>query len=98
MPAVVAARAEINLMAVAVKVEINLAAVVKESIKATHRADKNPAAMPLAPVGEAEFMRLRSPHRVNPLNPEFSLQVRLWKQLPLSVANRIGPLIARGLG
>ena len=36
--------------------------------------------------------------RVNPLDPKYSLQVRLWSKLPLSVANRIGPMISRGLG
>jgi FemAB-related protein (PEP-CTERM system-associated) len=35
---------------------------------------------------------------INPLDPKYSLQVRLWQRLPLAVANRIGPLIARGLG
>ena len=35
---------------------------------------------------------------VNPLDPRFSLPVRMWQRLPLSVANRLGPLIARGLG
>lgn len=35
---------------------------------------------------------------LNPLDPKYSLQVRLWSRLPLAVANRLGPLIARGLG
>lgn len=35
---------------------------------------------------------------VNPLSPRYRLQVALWKRLPLPIANRIGPLIARGLG
>jgi len=35
---------------------------------------------------------------VNPLDPRYSLQVKLWQRLPLAIANRIGPLIARGLG
>lgn len=34
----------------------------------------------------------------NPLNPKYRLQVALWQKLPLGVANRVGPLIARGLG
>ena len=34
----------------------------------------------------------------NPLNPKYRLQVALWSKLPLAVANRIGPWIARGLG
>ena len=35
---------------------------------------------------------------VNPLAPKRRMQSALWKRLPLPVANRIGPLIARGLG
>lgn len=34
----------------------------------------------------------------NPLNPKYRLQVALWRKLPLPIANRIGPWIARGLG
>lgn len=35
---------------------------------------------------------------VNPLSPKYRAQVALWQRLPLSVANRIGPMIAKGLG
>ncbi|MEO0441386.1 MAG: FemAB family XrtA/PEP-CTERM system-associated protein [Pseudomonadota bacterium] len=35
---------------------------------------------------------------VNPMSPRYRLQVALWQKLPLSVANRLGPFIARGLG
>jgi len=35
---------------------------------------------------------------VNPLSPRYRLQIALWQKLPLAVANRIGPMIARGLG
>jgi FemAB-related protein (PEP-CTERM system-associated) len=35
---------------------------------------------------------------INPLDEQYSRKVDLWKRLPLFVANRIGPLIARGLG
>jgi FemAB-related protein (PEP-CTERM system-associated) len=34
----------------------------------------------------------------NPLNPKYRLQVALWQKLPLSIANRVGPWIAKGLG
>lgn len=34
----------------------------------------------------------------NPLNPKYRLQVALWRKLPLAIANRIGPWIAKGLG
>ena len=35
---------------------------------------------------------------VNPLDPQYSRKVQLWRRLPLSIANRLGPIIARGLG
>ncbi len=35
---------------------------------------------------------------VNPLSPRYRLQVAAWRRLPLWAANRIGPVIARGLG
>lgn len=34
---------------------------------------------------------------VSPTNPRFHLAVRAWKTLPISIANRIGPAIARSL-
>lgn len=34
----------------------------------------------------------------NPLSPKYRLQVAAWKKLPLWLANRLGPPIARGLG
>lgn len=39
-----------------------------------------------------------APRETNPLNPKYRLQVALWQRLPLWLANRAGPLIARGLG
>ena len=38
------------------------------------------------------------PRFVNPLSPRYRLQVAAWRRLPLAIANRIGPAIARGLG
>ena len=35
---------------------------------------------------------------INPLDPQYSRKVQLWQKLPLAIANRVGPLIARGLG
>ncbi|MBW7837012.1 MAG: FemAB family PEP-CTERM system-associated protein [Sphingomonadales bacterium] len=35
---------------------------------------------------------------VNPLNPKYRLMVATWQRLPLWLANRLGPLIARDLG
>ncbi len=38
-------------------------------------------------------------HRdVNPSSPRYRLQTAAWRRLPLPLANRIGPLLARGLG
>lgn len=39
-----------------------------------------------------------TPRDMNPNSARYRLQVDLWKKLPLWAANRIGPLIARGLG
>lgn len=36
--------------------------------------------------------------RINPLNPKYRLMVGAWRRLPLAVANRIGPLVARQIG
>jgi FemAB-related protein (PEP-CTERM system-associated) len=38
------------------------------------------------------------PREVNPLNPKYRLKIAMWRKLPLAIANRIGPPIARGLG
>lgn len=38
------------------------------------------------------------PREINPLNPRYRLQIALWQRLPLAVANRLGPWIAKGLG
>jgi FemAB-related protein (PEP-CTERM system-associated) len=35
---------------------------------------------------------------VNPSSPRYRLQTAAWRRLPLPVANRLGPLLARGLG
>ncbi|WP_417621667.1 FemAB family XrtA/PEP-CTERM system-associated protein [Parasphingorhabdus sp.] len=35
---------------------------------------------------------------VNPMSSKYRMQVALWQRLPLSVANRLGPMIAKGLG
>lgn len=35
---------------------------------------------------------------VNPLNPKYQLFIKLWRRLPLSVANTIGPFISKSLG
>jgi FemAB-related protein (PEP-CTERM system-associated) len=40
----------------------------------------------------------QKPREINPLNPKYRLQVQLWQKLPLWIANRVGPFIAKGLG
>jgi FemAB-related protein (PEP-CTERM system-associated) len=35
---------------------------------------------------------------INPLNPKYRLMVTVWQRLPLAVANRLGPLVARQIG
>jgi len=39
-----------------------------------------------------------APREINPLNPKYRLKIAAWQKLPLWLANRAGPLIARGLG
>ena len=38
------------------------------------------------------------PREINPLDPQYSRKVQMWRKLPLPIANFIGPMIARGLG
>jgi len=47
-----------------------------------------------------EFKLLRGDTipEVNPLNPKYRTFIAAWKRLPLPVANRIGPFLARQLG
>ena len=40
----------------------------------------------------------RSMPDLNPLNPKLGFLIAAWKQLPLAVANLIGPFIVRGIG
>jgi len=41
----------------------------------------------------------KGPNRdLNPSSPRYRLQTAVWRRLPLPVANRLGPLLARGLG
>jgi FemAB-related protein (PEP-CTERM system-associated) len=38
------------------------------------------------------------PRDVNPNSPKYKAQIAAWQKLPLSIANRLGPWIAKGLG
>ena len=40
----------------------------------------------------------REARDINPLSPQYSRKVELWKKLPLPLASFIGPYISRGLG
>ena len=35
---------------------------------------------------------------INPLNPKYRLMVESWSRMPLWLANRLGPMLSRGLG
>ncbi|MGH6969846.1 MAG: GNAT family N-acetyltransferase, partial [Stellaceae bacterium] len=35
---------------------------------------------------------------INPLNPKYRLMVGTWRRLPLALANRLGPPVARQIG
>ncbi len=35
---------------------------------------------------------------INPLNPKYGLMIKIWRKIPLPVANLIGPLISKSLG
>ena len=39
-----------------------------------------------------------APREINPLDPKYRLKIAAWQRLPLWLANRLGPMIARGLG
>jgi len=39
-----------------------------------------------------------TPRDTNPNSAQHQARIALWKKLPLGIANRLGPLIARGLG
>jgi FemAB-related protein (PEP-CTERM system-associated) len=40
----------------------------------------------------------QAPREINPLNPKYQAKIKAWQKLPLWLANRLGPPIARGLG
>ena len=50
------------------------------------------------PLAYADWTASGAPPRdADPLSASNAAKIRLWKQLPLPLANRLGPLIARGL-
>lgn len=45
-----------------------------------------------------KLLRRKDLPSINPLNPKYRLFIAGWKRLPLPVANRVGPYVARMLG
>ena len=47
-----------------------------------------------------EYKLVRAPKvpENNPLNPKYRAFIAMWQRLPLPIANRLGPMIARSLG
>lgn len=35
---------------------------------------------------------------INPLSPKYRMMTEVWRRLPMAVANRVGPMLSRGLG
>lgn len=44
------------------------------------------------------LVRAQAIPQINPNNPKYRYFIALWKRLPLSLANRVGPILARHLG
>ncbi len=40
----------------------------------------------------------QKPREINPLDPKYQLQIKVWQKMPLPLANLIGPMISKGLG
>jgi hypothetical protein len=50
------------------------------------------------PLAYASFRADGAPARdADPASPRYRTQIAAWKRLPLAIANRVGPVIARGL-
>ncbi|MET0081770.1 MAG: FemAB family XrtA/PEP-CTERM system-associated protein [Sedimenticola sp.] len=47
---------------------------------------------------EYYLVKSKTVPEVNPMNPKYQLFIKAWKKLPLSVANSVGPFLARNLG
>ena len=43
-------------------------------------------------------IRKETKPNITPTNPKYQLMINMWKRMPLSVANTIGPMIARRIG
>ncbi|MET0106809.1 MAG: FemAB family XrtA/PEP-CTERM system-associated protein [Sedimenticola sp.] len=47
---------------------------------------------------EYHLVKSKSIPEVNPMNPKYQLFIKAWKKLPLTVANVVGPILAKNLG
>lgn len=47
---------------------------------------------------QVKLVGATKPPEVNPLNPRYRRMVSMWQRLPLAVANRLGPMLARQIG
>lgn len=47
---------------------------------------------------EYYLVKAKAVPELNPNNPKYKLFIDMWKKLPLSIANRVGPLLSRSLG
>ena len=47
---------------------------------------------------EYRLLKSKRVPELNPLNPKYRLLIKLWQRMPLALANRIGPHIAKSLG
>lgn len=47
---------------------------------------------------EYHLVRASKMPEINPNNPKYAMFINLWRKLPLSVANLIGPILSRNLG
>ncbi|MEJ2530068.1 MAG: FemAB family PEP-CTERM system-associated protein, partial [Gammaproteobacteria bacterium] len=47
---------------------------------------------------EYHLVKSSSIPEINPMNPKYQMFIKLWKKLPLAVANAVGPMLSRNLG
>ena len=59
---------------------------------------KNWGFNPTPLVYQYRLVNVKEIPNVNPLNPKYGVFVRLWKNLPLPIANTLGPILSRNLG
>jgi len=64
----------------------------------SYRFKKNWGFMPEPLHYEFFLVKSKTIPEVNPLNPKYRFFIQAWKNLPLPIANLIGPLLARNLG